>query len=290
MVEGMEHRDVHTQISALITPSMAMGDVENHNHPCWKGSQQLPELHQPCLCVPCACCVQGGIQAKTPLLLLWALSHIHHSKGLPGTRISAAAKGHSPQNAKFRAQNAEFHAQNAEFHAQSAEFHALSMHPPISSSLTGLKPLPSSHLPLINCFSTQQLDFMGGPRLPSTAPITPSQTPSNPTNHSQLHHRETARSTQPRLREILLGSKRCPKGLIFLLLVVPGAGCIPCTIQQWDGHVLLLLWGRCEGVGDPTEQHRPLQPQGLSPSPQSMRNASTGAVDGAGAPPVTSTP
>lgn len=177
-------------------------------------------------------------------------------------RISAAAKGCSPQN---------------------AEFHALPMHPPISNSLTGIpsgsKPLPSSHFPLLNCFSTQHLGFTGSPSLPSTPPIAPPQTPPNPTNHSELHDRVAARNTQPRLREILLGSKRFPKGLGFLLLVATGAGCIPCGLQRWDGHILLLLWGRCEGDGDPTE---PLEPHGLSPSPRMMRNPSTGALGSEG--------
>lgn len=36
-MEGMEQQDVHTQISAPKTPSMAMGDVENHKHLCWEG-------------------------------------------------------------------------------------------------------------------------------------------------------------------------------------------------------------------------------------------------------------
>lgn len=215
-------------------------------------SHQLPELHKPCLRVPSACCVQGGIQATTPLLL-WALSHIHQSKGLPWASTSAAAKGCSPQS--------------AEFHAENAEFHALSTHSPISNSLTGIssgpKPLLSSHLPFFSYFSTQQLDFTCGPSLPSSSPVTPSQMPPNPTNHS---HREAARNTQPRFKEILLGSKRCPKGLAFLLLVVTGAGCIPCGFQQRDGHVLLLLWGRCEGDGDPTEQHRLLMVSPLPPT------------------------
>lgn len=86
------------------------------------------------------------------------------------------------------------------------------MHPPISNSLTGPKPLLSSHLPLLNCFSTQQLHRRPKPSFHSS--ITPSQMPSNPKIHSQ-HDRAAARNTQPRFREILLGSKRSLKDLVF---------------------------------------------------------------------------
>lgn len=155
----MEHRDVHTPISPLTTPSMAMGEMENHKHPCGKGPTRIsptPRVAQ-ALSV-CPLCPGSAVRNSRK-----NTSEPHSSK--QGTSMDedvSRCQGMQPTN---------------------AEFHALSTHPPISNSLMGIpsgsKPLPSSHLLLLNCFSTQQLDFTGGPSLPST-PLLPTCCPKCP--------------------------------------------------------------------------------------------------------------
>lgn len=122
-----------------------------------------------------------------------------------------------------------------------------------------------------NYFSTHQLNCLPHPSKPSSscteknhfhssAPVTPPQTPSNPPNPSQL---PDVKLREPKAAngsgKSYWGPIDAKKDFVFCSLwslerVASLAGLL--SLQHLGNCILLLLWERRDGGGDPTEQRR----------------------------------